>query len=153
MQNNDINSPGTGKKRENPFSVPENYFESFPERLRQRLHEDKPEVSTPWERFLMVVKPQLAAAAVIAVLFIAGYLGLRNFVIQQDMLLTNEEITGYIELYQDDFSDYYFLSMLDNDLYPEEFYLDQSMYPADPDIYVDYLYNTDIDIEMIITEF
>jgi hypothetical protein len=150
---NDNKIPGSGRKGENPFSVPGNYFETFPQRLRQRLDEEKQVVSTPWEKILVVIKPQLAVAAVIAVLLISGYFGLRNFVFQQDMMLTNEEIAGYMELYQHEFSDYYFLSMLDDDLYPEEFYLDQSMYPADPDVYMDYLYNSDIDIELIITEF
>lgn len=150
---NDNKIPGAGRKGENPFSVPGNYFETFPQRLQQRLNEDSPAVSTPWQKILVVIKPQLAAAAVIAVLLISGYLGLRNFVFQQDMMLTNEEIAGYMELHQHEFSDYYFLSMLDEDLYPEEFFLDQAMYPADRDTYVDYLYNSDIDMELIVTEF
>jgi hypothetical protein len=150
MKNKGDKIPGTGNKKENPFLVPDNYFESFPQRLGQRLQENKPAALTPVRKFPLEVKHQLAAAAAIAVLIVAGYFGVRNFVFQQDMRLTTEEIQGYIEYYNHEFRDLYFLGMIDHH---EDFYLDESLYPADHDTYVDYLYNTDIDLDLIITEF
>jgi hypothetical protein len=149
MQNKEDNIPGTGNKKDNPFLVPDNYFESFPQRLGQRIREDKPADLSPVEKF-RVVRHQLAAAAAIAVLLVAGYFGVRNFVFQEDMRLTTDEIHSYIEHHYREFSDLYFLGMIDHQ---EEFYLDESFYPADADTYIDYLYNTDIDIDLIITEY
>jgi hypothetical protein len=150
MQNKGNKIPGTGNKKDNPFLVPDNYFESFPQRLGQRLQENNPAGLTAARNFRSVLKHQLAAAAAIAVLLVAGYFGVRNFVFQQDMMLTTEEIQGYIEYYHHEFRELYFLGMIDHH---EDFYLDESLYPADAETYVDYLYNTDIDIDLIITEF
>ena len=54
-------SPGLpGKGPENPFSIPEGYFEAFPGRLEERIR-SKPKVPVRDHRIL-VLKPYLAAA-------------------------------------------------------------------------------------------
>ncbi len=139
-----------GGAKNNPFSVPDDYFETFSCRLQKRLQTEEAGLS-PRERFWLVLRPQLALVAVIAGFAIIGYLGFHTFT-SRDQGIAREEIAGYIDLYQNEFSDYYFLSMLDDDFYPdEEIYFDE--YPADPDTYMDFLYLDEIAIELIISEF
>jgi hypothetical protein len=149
QKKNDIKSTAG---RANPFSVPDGYFETFSGRLQKRLHREEAGLSLR-ERFSLVLRPQLALVAAIAGFVIIGYLGFHTFT-SRDQGIASEEIAEYIDLYQNEFSDYYFLSMLDDDFYPDEdIYFDDYLYPADPDTYMDFLYQDEIAIELIIREF
>ncbi len=151
--NNNIGSGPDKKLKSNPFSAPESYFESFPQRLQQRLQSDEPARLAEEKRFLPGLKPRLALVAAATALFIIGYLGFQNLMHQEDPWLTSEEIAGYIDMHHHEFTDYYFLGTLDDDLYEDEYYTDDALYEYDPDIYIEYLYHEDIDIELIIAEY
>ncbi len=141
--------------RKNPFSVPEGYFDSFPAKLAERLQKEHsasvPLKSRLWE----TIRPQLALAAAITAFAVIGYLGFRSFMITDDQWLSDEMITGYIEYYHYEFSEPYLLGLLEED----DFYFED--YPADagwaeiddPDLYIDYLYQEEVDLYLIMTEF
>jgi hypothetical protein len=148
-ENNDIGSniDRMGKKR--PFTVPEGYFNSFPEKIRERLqNEEVSAVSLP-ERVWQVLRPQLSLAAMITGFAVVGYIGFNTLITSESQLLSDEVITEYVDYYQHDFSDYYLLSMLDFD----DLELEDVGYYDDADAYMDYLYMDDIDIELIISDF
>lgn len=155
MQNKNDRFQETGREgKGNPFSVPENYFESFPHKLRQRLQTEMPDELSYQGKAWKVIRSQIALAAVIAGFALIGYLGFHNFINQEDEWLTNEEISEYIDSHEHEFSDYYLLSMLGDDFFTdEEPYFDEALYTDDPDTYMDYLYQDDIDLDLILTEY
>lgn len=147
--NNDIGSniERIGKKR--PFSVPEGYFDSFPEKVRGRMSNEEVSVVSVPERVWQVLRPQLSLAAVIIGFAIIGYIGFNTLIQSEKQLLSDEVITEYVDYYHDDFSEYYIMGMLDSD----DIELEDGGYFDDADSYVDYLYQDDINIELIITDF
>lgn len=54
------------RQKTNPFRTPEGYFESFPERLKDRLKSE--EAEKPQKRSLLRLRPALAVAAAVAAL-------------------------------------------------------------------------------------
>jgi len=150
MENNRNTEPDFGGKgKENPFSVPQNYFESFPERLRNRLESDPLPVQSPAGRIWKVLQPQLALAAAIAGFAVLGYIGFRSLIQREDIFPGTDHIAEYIDFYNYDFSEYQLLSLLDDyDTYPET-----ENWSAEEELYIDYLFQSDIDITDIISEF
>ncbi len=146
--------PGGADKR-NPFSVPDGYFDSFPAKLAEKLQNEEPEHVSITERIWETIRPQLALALVITAFAVTGYFGFRSFIETNDEWLSNEAIAEYIDYYQYDFTEPYFLSLLEG----EDFYFDDEADPdsytwsEDADIYIEYLYNEDIGIDLILTEF
>jgi len=58
----------------NPFVVPEGYFDTFSERLMERIdHSEKPAVSAPQSAILRYLKPVLAMVASFTIIFILIY--------------------------------------------------------------------------------
>jgi hypothetical protein len=57
-------------KNENPFGVPERYFEDFSARLQNRIHAEKK--ASAHLRYLTVLKPYLAAASIVVATLLAG---------------------------------------------------------------------------------
>lgn len=141
--------------KNNPFSIPENYFESFPEKLRKRLQAKQPPRVSVRDQFWQILRPQLALAAAIIGFALLGYFGFQTFIRTEEELLSNDVIAEYINYNQHEFSEYYLISIMDeNDIYPEDaFYLEDEPYLSSPDEYMDYLYMDEIDINLIITEF
>lgn len=92
-----------GMKKDLPFSLPENYFENFPERLRDRL--ETRQKSGFVEKTYKLVRPQLAIAAVLAAFILLGYFIVRSTL---DTGRQNENIEEYaviIDYYIYDFDD------------------------------------------------
>jgi hypothetical protein len=145
-EENNILKGGTGKK--NPFTVPDNYFGSFPERLRQRLDAEQVPEKHVTERVWQLLRPRLALAAAILGFALIGYFGIRTFVQVEQETINADRITEYIDFYQNDYSEYYLISLLDeNDLDPDDIYLDET------DTYMDYLYEYNTDLDLIISDF
>jgi hypothetical protein len=78
-----------GMPKENPFTVPADYFDRFPTNIAERIHEENKVKHLP----LFLRPSSLAAAAVF--LIIAGVLGYRYFIGSTNEL-TNEEISTYV---------------------------------------------------------
>ncbi len=80
-------------KKENPFRVPDNYFDDFSARLQTKLTAEKqplPEKAGIITRFL---KPALGLAASIAVVFVLVYWPLNEFMDKQVAENRMEQIT------------------------------------------------------------
>lgn len=65
-----INTELSKLKRENPFVVPEAYFDNFSSRLRDKIHTSK--ASGFHEKYVLTIKPYLAVAALFVGLIILG---------------------------------------------------------------------------------
>jgi hypothetical protein len=60
-------------KKENPFKVPENYFEDFSARLQMKLDAEKEKVPKERTKIIQILKPALSMAAGFALLFTLAY--------------------------------------------------------------------------------
>lgn len=87
-------------KKGQPFRVPENYFETFNERLKDRItFEDRLEKRN---RFLIYLKPVLGLAASFALVFLLVYVPLvkfipgKNYMAQQKADTITNGLTGGI---------------------------------------------------------
>ncbi len=136
--------------KNNPFSVPDNYFRTFPQRLKERLPETGEEPVIPLSQSVKkVFSSRFALAAAIAGFIILGYIGFLTLSPPDIQMAGDNAIAEYIDLYHYEFSDQQLIGLLleDGEYLEGEFYFDS------PDLYIDYLYNEDIDIELILTEF
>lgn len=64
--------------KENPFRVPENYFEDFSARLQIKLEAEKKGTTKTQSRIIMFLKPALGLAAGFALIFMLAYWPLKT---------------------------------------------------------------------------
>ncbi len=79
-------------KKENPFKVPENYFEDFSARLQMKLESEKMEAPKKQSKVIQILKPALTMAAGFALLFTLAYWPLKLITPGQQANNTNIEI-------------------------------------------------------------
>jgi hypothetical protein len=72
-------------KKENPFRVPDNYFEDFSARLEIKLEAEKKGVSENKSRFIQFLKPAIGLAAGFALIFSLAYWPLKTFTPNQQL--------------------------------------------------------------------
>jgi len=65
-------------KKENPFRVPENYFEDFSARLQIKLEAEKVGTKKNQSRIIQFLKPALGLAAGFALIFMLAYWPLKT---------------------------------------------------------------------------
>jgi hypothetical protein len=92
-----------GMKKDLPFSLPENYFENFPERLRNKL--ETRQKSGFFEKTYRMVRPQLAMAAALAAFILLGYFIVKSTLDTGRQNNTVEEYADIIDYYIYDFDD------------------------------------------------
>lgn len=78
-------------KKENPFRVPENYFEDFSARLQMKLDEEKTGVSNNQNRIIQFLKPALGLAAGFALIFMLAYWPLKTLTPNQQATNVSNE--------------------------------------------------------------
>jgi len=66
-------------KKENPFRVPENYFDDFSARLQMKLEAEKKGISKNQNRIIQFLKPALGLAAGFALILMLAYWPLKTF--------------------------------------------------------------------------
>jgi hypothetical protein len=66
-------------KKENPFRVPENYFDDFSARLQIKLEAEKKGFSKNRNRIIQLLKPAIGLAAGFALIFMLAYWPLKTF--------------------------------------------------------------------------
>lgn len=86
-------------KKENPFRVPENYFEDFSARLQMKLESEKMEAPKKQNKVIQILKPALTMAAGFALLFTLAYWPLKLITPGQLADNTNIEIDTNEMLY------------------------------------------------------
>ncbi len=81
MENNELKNiaPNLSNiKKENPFSVPDNYFDEFPSKIQNEISEKE---KLPYlKRFLQVLKPNLSLAASITIFALIAVIAVKSFV-------------------------------------------------------------------------
>jgi hypothetical protein len=70
-------------KKENPFRVPDNYFEDFSARLQIKLDAENAENNKKENRIISLVKPALGLAAGFALIFMLAYWPMTTFTNKQ----------------------------------------------------------------------
>lgn len=74
------NTPELSKiKKENPFRVPDNYFDDFSARLQLKLETEKKALAAPKNRIIQYLKPAISLAASFALIFLLVYWPLKTF--------------------------------------------------------------------------
>lgn len=66
-------------KKENPFRVPENYFDDFSSRLQVKLEAEKGGTTKNQSRIIQFLKPAIGLAAGFALIFSLAYWPLKTF--------------------------------------------------------------------------
>jgi len=79
-------------KKENPFKVPEHYFDDFSARLQMKLDAEKIEVPKQQKKIIQLLKPALTMAAGFALLFTLAYWPLKLITPNQQANNTGIEI-------------------------------------------------------------
>ena len=135
------------KRNNNPFSVPEGYFDSFPQKMQERIASENTEYYW-FARFFQLIKPQFAlgfmiiAFAVIAITTV-------NVVLTNntDTSIDSDLYTRIIEVDASEFSEQHFIDVLLND----EKKIDEQK-KEETDHYIHYLVDEDIDYGTLIDE-
>lgn len=91
-------------KKENPFAVPDNYFDNFSARLQTKIAAEKATVPKPTTRIIQFLKPVISLAASFAIIFLLVYWPLKTFGPKE---MANAEINS-------DWSDNEFLNVIEN---------------------------------------
>lgn len=71
-------------KKENPFRVPDNYFEDFSARLQIKLEAEKNAIPKKQTRIIQFLKPAIGLAAGFALIFMLAYWPLNKFTPNQE---------------------------------------------------------------------
>jgi hypothetical protein len=79
------------ENRENPFKVPEGYFDRFPMKMANRLQEERQIRHFPFPALLRPV-PLVAAFATLVIIAVFGY----KLFIQQPEQLSQDEISSFV---------------------------------------------------------
>lgn len=85
-------------KKENPFRVPENYFDDFSARLQVRLEAEKSGVSKNQSRIIQFLKPALGLAAGFVLIIMLAYWPLTKFTANQQANNSIETETDFIDM-------------------------------------------------------
>jgi hypothetical protein len=75
----DKNSPLSNISKENPFRVPNHYFDDFSARLQAKIEAESEIVPDQPNRFIRILKPALGLAASFALIFLLVYWPVKTF--------------------------------------------------------------------------
>ncbi|MFW5720901.1 MAG: hypothetical protein ACOCWW_00790, partial [Bacteroidota bacterium] len=136
------------ENNQNPFSVPEGYFETFPSKIQEKIISESKQENW-FLRFFHIVKPQLALS-----IMMAGFAIIAITVIDTIMTnrssspASNEVYTRIIEVDASEYSEQQFIDILLED--EQEIIKNQKK--EETDQYIDYLMDEDIDFGTLIDE-
>lgn len=86
-------------RKENPFRVPDNYFENFSARLHERMETEKAGVPEKKNTIIRYLKPAIGLAAGFALIFTLSYWPLRMFTPNEQAINSNSSNTESEMLY------------------------------------------------------
>jgi hypothetical protein len=132
-----------GFNKENPFRVPDGYFDRFPMKMSERINQEKTRFTFPFPSLLKPI-PMFATAAVVITV---GIFGLKTLT-KSDETLSEEEISNYVyqegiidELTEEELIEYSNLAFTEEDTTTQtintddqtiqEYLLDQDLDEAD----------------------
>ena len=118
----DKNSPLSNTSNENPFRVPNHYFDDFSARLQTRIEAESEIAPNQPNRFIRILKPALGLAASFALVFLLVYWPIKTFTPNQSAKnVTEEPSLSYMDYVnslieeKDDFSFYALFEDLSGD--------------------------------------
>jgi len=132
-----------GKGKENPFRVPEGYFEAFPQRLEDRIQS---QAKAPVrDHRILVLKPYLAAAIILVVAIVSATLIFRDPDAQVGLPDLQTEISQVVEweLYSISEEDIF------DAMYDEGMWEETDVHQTSDEI-IDYLMNEDIPMDVLL---
>lgn len=128
--------------KQHPFGVPGGYFESFPERLRERIREEEAS-AIPVRRMARSPRFRVALAAALLGLALISY-SIVRFAIQKDGIQGDYPDMALLEQMQVIDDDSYFLGLMESDAYEaldeEEAFATQA---------IDFLASNDVEMVLI----
>lgn len=134
------------KGNNNPFSVPEGYFENFPTRIQERIVSENKEHAWILKLF-RYVKPQFALGFMI-IAFAAIAISTVNFILSnRSTKIDSDYYTRILEVDPSEFSEQHFIDVLVDD----EKKIDEEK-KEETDYYINYLVDEDIDYGTLIDE-
>jgi len=135
------------RNSKNPFSVPEGYFDSFPQKIQERIASENTEYYW-FAKFFQIIKPQFALGFMIVVFGIIAITTI-NVVLTNntDTVIDSDLYTRIIEVDASEFSEQHFIDVLLND----EKKIDEQK-KEETDHYIHYLVDEDIDYGTLIDE-
>lgn len=131
-------------KKENPFSVPEGYFDSFQEKLQRKIRSEE---ETPARKTAILNIPRVAWISGVAAVFIIGFVLTKGLIgLDRNQPLSQEEIAYAIEQDIYDLDEYELMETLD------EMSLEEESGNVYSDEIILYLLDEDIEIDKIVNE-
>lgn len=132
--------------KNNPFKVPEGYFDTLPSRIQEKVTGQQKEENI-FSRILVFVKPQLALAFAFMVFAFITVTTIEYVLDNQSKMPVTEGVyTRIIEVDASEYSEQHFIEVL----------LDENKKPAEKkkssEHYIDYLADEDIDYYTLIDE-
>ncbi len=133
-------------KKENPFRVPEGYFDSLPGRISEAVSGEQSGAEAP-RGFFSLLRPQLALAAGFLILVVAGYVAVQLILKPGNGNGNNyQNIAEYVEFNLDDFDESEIMEMVGGNPTEKESFAD-----LDEEI-IEYLVNENIDENTILEQ-
>jgi len=149
MKKQEKNHSENNMPKNNPFSIPEGYFENLAGKIEEKINE-KQDVNKKFISFWSTARNQLALAAGFILFVLISY-AVMHFIIDGN---TGKRVSGlqYADIIESDIQDF------ETDLLIEAYIetrKDDEVFSNDiPDEeMIDYLISEDVDIEMIVDEF
>jgi hypothetical protein len=130
-------------KKENPFEVPDRYFEDFSARLSDKIHAERKTSSQ--RKYVLALRPYLAAAVILIVMLLAGKYFFSNYQSRRAEKRFHAEITQVVEQELYSISEETILEVLEVDV-PE----DSVSTTVSSEDAIDYLMNENFNEEELI---
>lgn len=153
MENEDLHkiAPKLSKiEKKNNFEVPDGYFDTFSQRLLERLHPEKQPALL--ERVMVFIRPHLALATMMAGIFIIAFLGIKLF-ISEDIHTIDVTSIGMADMLEYELNEMDEISLME--MLAETENVNEQVTSED-DEYVDqaieYLLNEGVSIETLMQE-
>ncbi len=151
MVNNDKISTKLSKNmKENPFLVPDGYFENFSSRLQDKLAEERKKE----ERSLyLVLKPFIYTVSSVAAILILTFIFYKAIVDKGNTAVpSNSEIAAMFEEDVYDLEDTYLSDNYSNELEADDLMFSNEDDPSYEDEIIQYLLDENVEIETIVNE-
>jgi len=135
--------------KENPFKVPEGYFDTLTERIEEKIYTQPETEKKNVVRFLSSVKNQIALAAGFALFVIISY-AIMHYVMKGN---TGEQVLNqqFADIIESEIGDYETSILIDAYIETQKEAIPNDIELPDEEM-IEYLITEDIDIELIINE-
>ncbi len=136
-------------EKKNSYQVPDGYFDTFPQRLQERLHPEK-EVSFA-EKLIILIKPHVTLATMMVGVFIIAFFAIHLFTSENinNIETVNTGMADMLEYELNEMDEISLMEMLAADeevevtTYEEDAYIEEA---------IEYLMNEGVSIETLMQE-